>query len=688
MRRSIPFFAILFGVAALGLSQTTDANLVGTVIDASGGAVNNADVVATNEATGVKLSTKTEASGQYRFNNLPIGLYDVTVTASGFATATLKGLSLQLNQNATGNVTLKVKSLATEVNVIEAPATIDTTTAQVQSTFQSSQIVNLPIIENSNGAFGALNLSLLSAGVASNGGVGEGIGPSVGGQRPTQNNFEIEGVDNNNKTVTGPLVYVPTEATAEFTLLQNQANAEFGHSTGGQFSTVIKSGGNNVHGALYEYFQNRNLNAVDQTYARAGFTSNPRFDQNKLGFNIGGPIIKNKLFYFGDVEYSPLGQAFTPPTPFEAPTAAGYSLLNSMAGLSQTNLKVLEQWVPAAPAATDHTTVNGVNIPTGILPVSGAFYNNLYSVIGSTDYNPSDRDQIRGRFLMNKQTQLDNNANLPAFWTTLPQRFYLATISEYHTFSPSLTNEFRLGFNRFSQYYTVGNQTFPGLDQFPNITFDNDLGLQLGPDPNAPQFSVQNTYQLVDNVNLTKGKHTFKFGFDGRNFISPQKFIQRQRGDYDYLNLEEYLMDQIPSDLQERGLGNTPYYGNSWATYLYGTDQWRLRDNLTLSLGLRWERTTVSESEATQSLNSLASVPGLISFNPPRTSNRNFAPRIGLAYSPGHSGRTSIRAGFGMGYDVIYDNVGILEFPPQLNPVVDSCAQSRKLPGLLRAISG
>ena len=160
----------------------------------------------------------------------------------------------------------------------------------MQSNFDSRQIVNLPIIENSNSLYGALNLSLLSAGVASNGGVGQGTGPSVGGQRPMNNNFMIEGVDNNNKTVTGPLVYVPTEATAEFTLLQNQVGAEFGHSSGGQFNTVIKSGTNETHGSLYEYFQNRNLNAVDAVYANQGIRSNPRFDQNRLGASIGGKL--------------------------------------------------------------------------------------------------------------------------------------------------------------------------------------------------------------------------------------------------------------------------------------------------------------------------------------------------------------------------------------------------------------
>src|SRR5581483_1272987 len=142
--------------------------------------------------------------------------------------------------------------------------------------------------ENAQGLFGALQLSLLSAGVSSNGGVGQGTGPSVGGQRPMNNNFMIEGVDNNNKTITGPLVYVPTEATAEFTLLQNQFSAEFGHSTGGQFNTVVRSGTNNIHGSLYEYFQNKNLNAIDAQLVNSGIRTQQRYDQNKLGAAVGG----------------------------------------------------------------------------------------------------------------------------------------------------------------------------------------------------------------------------------------------------------------------------------------------------------------------------------------------------------------------------------------------------------------
>src|SRR5215471_1950541 len=619
----------LLALSTLGFGQTTDANLVGTVVDASGAAVPNATVEATHVATGVKTTTKTNSTGAYRFNNLPVGMYDVTVSAQGFTNAGLKNVDIQLAKTSTVNVSLQVGAVATTVDVAAAAAVIDTTTAQLQSTYNSYQIVNVPVIENANGLFGALNLSLLSGGVTSNGGVGQGTGPSVGGQRPMNNNFMIEGVDNNSKTVTGPLVYVPTEATAEFTLLQNQVGAEFGHSSGGQFNTVIKSGTNELHGSLYEYFQNRNLNAVDALYSNQGIRNNLRYDQNRLGASVGGALIKDKLFYFANGEYAPLGVGSTVSTPVYAPTAAGFASLDKMTNLSKTNYSIFKQYVPPAPVASgEPISVNGVSIPIGILPIAGANYTNFYTFLGSVDYNMSSNDQIRGRFINNRSDSLDNAATLPVFWTTLPQRFYLVSLAEYHTFSPTLTNELRLAFNRFSQFYTITDAKFPGLDAFPNLQID-DWGLQIGPDPNAPQFSVQNTYQLVENLTWTKGKHTFKFGFDGRNVISPQHFIQRERGDYNWSSLEGYLNDTVPDDFAERNLGSTSYYGNQWATYLYGTDSWRIKNNLTINLGLRWVRTTVPVGQNLQALNQLADVPGLISFHAPRPANKNFAPKIG-----------------------------------------------------------
>jgi hypothetical protein len=176
----------------------------------------------------------------------------------------------------------------------------------------------------------------------------------------------------------------------------------------------------------------------------------------------------------------------------------------------------------------------------------------------------------------------------------------------------------------------------------------------------------------VENLNWIKGGHTLKFGYDGRDSISPQHFIQRERGDYDYYNLNSFLNDVVPEDLAERNLGSTSYYGNQWAHYLYANDNWRIRPNFTLNLGLRWERTGVPEGMNLQKLNSISTVPGLITFGAPKTANKNFAPRVGIAYSPGKSGNTSIRAGLGMAYDVIFDNVGSTAYPPQLSATFDA----------------
>jgi len=581
---------------------------------------------------------------------------------------TQKGVAIELNKKATDKVSIQVGAIAQTVDVSEAAVAIDTTTAQVQSGFTAQQAQQLPATSLVSGV---LNLSLLSAGVASSGGLGYGTGPSVGGQRPTNNSFNIDGVDNNRKDVTGPVVFVSNEAVSEFSLLQNQFSPEFGHSSGGQFNTVIKSGTNAVHGSIYEYFQNRNLNAIDQLFQNQGLTTNPRYDYNRLGATAGGPILKNKWFIYGNYEYNPVGRNSTPAGGVNAPTTAGYATLSSLSGISQTNLGVLKQYLPAAAAATTTTTVNGTAIPIGPIPIVAPNFLNNYDYLISSDFYISDRDQLRGRYVSNRIRQIDNTATLAAFYTPLNTDAHLASLAEFHTFSPNITNELRLSYNRFNQPINTGNFKFPGLDAFPNILIENDLNLQLGPDPNGPQSTIINSYQWNDNLNWTKGNHTFKFGYDGRKLIAPQSFVQRSRGDYDYLNLDTYLRDVAPGDLGERSVGLSPYSGNQSVTYLYANDSWRVRPNLTLNGGVRYEFTTVPFGEQLQRLNSASSVPGLISFNTPQSQKTNFAPRLGIAYSPGKSGNTSIRAGFGMAYDQLYDNLGVLSLPPQFTTTYD-----------------
>lgn len=302
--RNLGIFAftavILFvlGVLAVGSrAQIINGDLVGTILDKSGAVIPGAAVEALNVDTGVKYQSKANATGEYRFSNLPVGKYNISATASNFAVTTVNDFTIELNKTNTLNVTLEIKSGVTSIEVSGAAATLDTTSAQLSSTFEAKDISDLPL----SGTSGVLNLSLLSAGIATSGGVGVGTGPSIAGQRPRNNNFTIEGVDNNNKGVTGPLLKVPNDAVAEFSLLQNQFSPEFGHSSGGQFNTVVKSGTNSFHGLAYVYNQNRNYFALDPFQRIEGFTSQPRFDRNRYGGQFGGPIFKNKLFFFANL---------------------------------------------------------------------------------------------------------------------------------------------------------------------------------------------------------------------------------------------------------------------------------------------------------------------------------------------------------------------------------------------------
>ena len=259
--------------------------------------------------TGAKATQTTNAQGEYHFINLPAGHYSLAITAVGMKGGT-RDVEVVLNRVATANITTSVAGTATTVEVSGMAAAVDTSTPSIENNFGSRSIADAPMTATGSGV---INLSLLNSGVASSGGVGVGTGPSVSGQRPRNNNFTVEGVDNNSKTVTGPLMQIPNDAVDSFSVLQNQFSAEFGHSSGGQFNQIVKSGTNQFHGTAYEYFQNRNLNAQDSQTALSqvsnGLTPfNPRYDNNRFGGQIGGPIIKNKLFFFSNWEYNDIGQ--------------------------------------------------------------------------------------------------------------------------------------------------------------------------------------------------------------------------------------------------------------------------------------------------------------------------------------------------------------------------------------------
>jgi hypothetical protein len=708
MNRALPivkFSVFAFAIACLIalhsvslFGQALGGNLVGIVADSTGAAVTNADVEATNVGTNVANRTKTNGTGQYRIDNLIPGSYKVTAKAPGFK-AIAQTVDVQLNTTGTLNMTLVPGAASETVEVSGAPPIIDTTTPQLGTTYEVDTLRSIPTA--GAGALGVINLSLLQSGVGSTGGLGAGTGPAVGGQRPRNNNFTVEGIDENDKGVTGPDIYVPNDAVQNFTILQNQFSPEFGHSTGGQFNTNIMSGTNSFHGSAYEFFQNRNLDAVDNaTVLTTPFGTtpkNPRFDDNRFGGQIGGPIFKNKLFGFVNYERTPIGLASTPAA-VSAPTALGYTQMQAVltaAGGNTANVTALQNWAvaptsggssSALPMCTSNTPSGSCAATTlidvGNLPIQAPFWKNNVDLTTSMDYNLSDRDQIRGRYVYNKLTEIDNLATLPVFFTPFAQPAHLVSLSEFHTFSPAISNEFRAGFFRFGQNFVVGKQAFlPTLDAFPNLTMD-DLGLNVGPDPNAPQYSIQNLYQATDNITWTKGQHTLKFGVEGRKYISPQKFIQRSRGDYDWVTLNDFAWDQDPlqdNGFAERSFGNSGYSGNQKAIYWFVNDIWQVSHHLSLNVGLRYEYTSTPFGWTQQALNSVADAPGLITFGSPQAPKKDFMPRVGFAYSPGSSANTSIRGGFGLGYDVLYDNIGVLSRPPEIGSTVDcpqTCTQS------------
>jgi carboxypeptidase family protein len=701
-------FIVIASLVAVN-AQVTTGNVRGVVKDPTGAIIQAAKVTIRNNKTNVMLAAQTTGQGEYQFNDLLPGEYTLVVEAPGFKKLTLNDVRVELNQTTDVPAHLQIGG-ANEFIEISAGGTelVDTTTTTLSKGFNERQVVELAQT-NAGGAIGGgvNNLALLAPNVSSSGGVGVGTGGAVGGQRPRNNNFIVDGVDNNDKSITGPQIYVSPETVQEFSLLANQFSAEFGRTNGGQFITVTKSGTNEYHGTGYGYFQNRYLNALDNSVIRQGATRDPnpgdgqffmpRSDFGRFGGNVGGPILKNRFFFFGSYERIQTADAIPPPS-LNAPTAAGLATISGLPGISATNFNIFKQFVPVA--ATNNAgsidmcavvpndgacpTGSSLSVPVGtIAPPSPNFSVNKNWVI-NLDFTQSERTQHRGRFIYNNFDQIDTGSLLPQFFVLTPAQNRLFSYTLTHTFTEKLTNETRLAYRRSVQNFPVPEGfTYPGLDTFPNIGIQGLNDLNIGPNGNFPQFGFENNYQLVNNTTYLLGNHSLKFGVDFRNIISPQSFVQRERGDYQYSSLDYFLRDLSPDILGERTVGASPYYGNQKLFYPFVQDDWRIRPNVTLNLGLNYSYQSVPTGAKLQSLNAISSVPGFIEFRDPKAQKANFAPKIGIAWSPnfsssflgrlfGTAGQSSIRAGFSMGYDYIFDNLYILALPPQANQTIDT----------------
>ena len=665
--------ALFFSVSAF--AQGTTGTLRGQVLDPAGAVVPNAEVTVTNQETGVSVKVTTTSAGTYALPSLIPGVYKISVEARGFKSFVKKDVSVIANQDNVADAQVELGIATETIEVTGGSVEVQTTSSSLNNSFDSHS-VDLPSAAGTlNGSL--LNLAVLAPNVIAQPGGVTGIGGSVGGTRPRDNNFTVDGVDDNNLGVTGNNSTVIPDAVSEFNLTTNQFSAEYGHSAGGQFSLVTKTGTNNWHGSGEWYNQNRNYNSLDNLTKGAildgTLPGQPAFDNNRFGGTVGGPIVKNKLFVFGGYEYTYLhGQGA--PTAFTAPTASGLATLQANA--ADSAVSALLNNFPIAPAndagsVTIHTgginSATAANVPIGNITIFSPVFQREHDAIVNADYTMG-RHQFGARFLINQENFiLPVNSTQAIFNQAEPIHNRKIALTDAWTISGTLVNDLRLQYSFFSLATVNPCQTCP-----QDITI-NDLlgGVTVGPGDNT--FQKQNTYQISDTFSWSRGKHTFKFGGEYNHFIYPQFFLPRSNSDNQYNTADAFINDVLPDNPGRtlRNAGTGSFLGTQSLFAGFAQDDFKFSPRLTVNLGLRYEYWTNPVGSSTQILNAVSNVPGVITFGNPKTDKNNFGPRVGFAYDPTGRGKMSIRGGFGMAYDVKFQNFASITLPPQLQSELD-----------------
>jgi len=659
-------WVLLLTMAAMG--QSTTGTLRGQVLDPQGATIANAKIRITNQETGVISNTATSSAGTWNLPSLIPGKYAVRVEAPGFRQFLQKDVVVLADRDNTADAQLQVGAATEILEVVGTGLTVQTSSSSLSNDFNSQDVLNLP---SGGGALNGspLNLAVMAPNVVAQPGGVTGVGGSVGGTRPRENNFTVDGVDDNNLGVTGPNSTVIPDAVAEFTLQTNQFSAETGHSSGGQFNLVTKTGTNRFHGSAYEYFQNRNLNSMDnltkEAIAAHTIPGQPAYDNNRFGANLGGPILKNKLYFFGNYEYTDLHGAGNA-TFLNAPTAAGLATIESTAA-DQAVKDVLKNY-PVAPTGDPSLaiTVNGTPIPVGPLVIISPLLQREHDAIANLDYS-TNKHQLGFRFLLNQiKFILPVNSTQSQFNQDQPVRSRKISLNDTWTANDHMVNDLRLQYSYYSQAAVN-----PCTTCSPDVTILELGATTIGPGDN--QHQKQNSYQVKDNLSWVLGKHTLKFGGEYTHFIYPQFFLPRSNGDYWYQTMQDLANDGLPSvpGRTLRGAGSGSFLGTESFFAGYFQDDLKLTPRLTLNLGLRYEYWTNPVGGETQALNAISNVPNVITFGKPKSDTNNLAPRIGFAYDPWGNGKTSIRGGFGISYGWKFQNFAAITLPPQIQSEMD-----------------
>src|SRR6266699_3491112 len=600
-------------------AQVAGAMLSGTITDPSGAAIAGAKVAVANKATGVTRDVTTDTAGFYSAPNLLPGPYEVTASASGFSATKQPDLTLTVGAPQVLNVSLKIGEASQTVVVTEAAPLVQLGSSTISAEIESTTVRELPL----NGRDWA-SLATLSPGVnaietqmpfengAVRGNRGFGAQLTIAGGRPTQNNYRLDGLSINDYGNGGPGsvlgVNLGVDAIQEFSVLTGNYSAEYGRTSGGVVNAISKSGTNAFHGDIYEFLRNDKLDAND-FFSNASGQPKPPYKRNQFGAAAGGPIRKDRTFIFGDYEGIRQSQGILSSgtiVPSEAARAG-----NLAAGHVAVD-PLVAKYLALYPHANGPVTGDkGVFTFAGVRVVQENFFTSR------VDHKVSDKDSLFGTYMYDDTpyTQPDNFNNVKIQSQTTR---HIAALEHSHIFSPGFVNSVRLGFNRNA---VINYQVISAINPATN---DPSLGMMLG--RNSPSIRISggfanmaagfpggfshhnwNSYQLYDDAFLTRGTHSLKFGFAGENmrynffqFYNPQGIVRFTSLSNFFTNQPNSLEGGLPDRINPRGLRQTLLGG-------YIQDDWRVRHNLTLNVGLRYEMSTVL-SEVQGKLSNLRSM--------------------------------------------------------------------------------
>ncbi|MBI4474907.1 MAG: TonB-dependent receptor [Acidobacteria bacterium] len=702
LTKAMPAIVVLFLlISSAGAYAQNNATLSGNVQDTTGAIIPGATIKLTSQAQGIVRTAQTNEAGLYQFSFLPAGIYDIEVSIEGFKTVTQKDITIAVAQNLRRDISMEVGSVTENVTVSANVETINTESAEIGAIIDNTKVVEMPL----NGRT-FYSLATLTPGVAAplnNQGFRGAF--SVAGACQTCNNFTLNGMDNNDPTVAIPNFRPSIDAIQEFNILTGIYGAQYGLGSGGQIIVSTKSGSNEFHGSVYEFLRNSAMDARN-FFSRGPI---PSFKRNQFGATFGGPIIRNKTFFFYSYEGLRLSQAVTQLTtvPMTAMKNGDFSGLLPARVIRDplTNQPFPGNIIP--PSRFNAVAVDLLKFypepafptPQGQQPSQNYLFNvprperyNQHSVKLDHQFSSKDSMYFTANYYKNSSIETGtsstcNNTTLPAFPCDLSIKNEVFGVSETHIFSPSLINE-----ARFAYTYTYT----PSSARSGRIDFWGKYGVKpllvsfapKIPDKGVPQVTVTGFngfpsartferddphWQISDTLSWTRNKHTAKFGVNILHYHTGNTDLSSQGGTLTFTNTSQgpttgYAMADWLLGLPA-STANTPYrYRNdinlmNIASFVQ--DDWKVTTRLTLNLGLRWEINTpitddnhrltnfdpvrgIPVTQANPAMNAPFGTP-VVGFGerPYNFDWNGFAPRLGFSWQPFSDGKTVLRGGAG-----------------------------------------